>query len=126
MIKKNFLLLVVLGISMSAMAQISNDSLLARIKNDERIIADISNNLALCHREFRTGTIVLFAGLAGTLGTTILIKSDSHATARNIGYIGSSFLIFSGSIIMIDSHKFIGDAGSISVSPEGLKILYGF
>jgi hypothetical protein len=113
-------------VCINAKGQTTNDSLLSRIKNDEKIILEMSNNIAYCHSEFRTGTIISAIGMLGAIGTAVILKSDSYQNARNIGFIASSVLIFSGCIVMIDSHKFLGDAGSVSVSPNGLKISYGF
>jgi hypothetical protein len=85
---------------------------LINMKNDQ---TEVKLNLYKCHKEFKVGVGLAGAGLGlGILGTA-LIKDDSEI-GKPVAIIGS-VLSLAGSIVIIDSHKFIGRA-----SLTGIKI----
>jgi len=84
----------------------------------------IKYHLLQSHKEFKTGTILFGLGLSSTLiGTIILMGSDSQSNNKSPMIIIScgSLLMFSGFIVQMDSHKWIGKAGL-----TGFQIGYKF
>ena len=77
----------------------------------------IRNNLNNCHKEYRTGLIFIGVGIGvGTIGAL------THTSVISI-IGGVSGLV--GTIIMIDSHKWIGRIG-IGVAGNGVNVKYVF
>lgn len=73
-------------------------------------------SFAKSHREFKAGFLIT---LAGTTATTISIASNSE----NKGLlIGGSALGLIGMLIMVDSHKFIGEAGSWRFTATSIQV----
>lgn len=111
----------VLDKNMSYAPQGDIDSLKKEILNLKKDLAwlrtDLTNvqlNLSLSHRKFKIGALLLGAGVAGFF-------LGSFSTASNSGYptqLGSLLILgglgatVTGTILMINSHKYIGKAGA--------------
>jgi hypothetical protein len=110
-------------------ASLSTNILSAQSLNKDSAINSlvvISNNTALnmqkCHSEFKTGAYLIIGSIF--LEGAVLINSgnNSSASAQPTTQInilaGISGLI--GTILIIDSHKFIGRIGKLQINPNGL------
>jgi hypothetical protein len=88
---------------------------LIKMKDEQ---TEVKLNLYKCHKEFKVGVGLAGAGIGlGILGTALL--SDPSAPGKEIAIIGS-VLSLAGSIVIIDSHKFIAKA-----SLTGIKVEFG-
>ena len=88
---------------------------LIKMKDEQ---TEVKLNLYKCHKEFKVGVGLAGAGIGlGILGTALL--SDPSAPGKEIAIIGS-VLSLAGSIVIIDSHKFIAKA-----SLSGIKVEFG-
>lgn len=88
----------------------------------------IQSNLNKCHKQWSLGLGVNVTGLAAAgIGTWTLIETTTNPTQKDtVSYamIASGGLLYLiGTFIMLDSHKYIGQAG-LSVSKGG--IVYTF
>ena len=99
---------------------------LIKMKNDQ---TEVKLNLYKCHQEFKVGVGMLGTGIGlGILGRAIIIndivnmKQDQYhrgIDGKTVAIIGG-VLSLAGSIVMIDSHKFIARA-----SLTGIKVNFG-
>ena len=91
---------------------------LMQMKNDQ---TEVKLNLYKCHQEFKVGVGMAGAGLGLGILAYAQVQSDPRMgdVAKPIAIIGS-ILSLAGSIVMIDSHKFIGRA-----SLTGIKVDFG-
>jgi hypothetical protein len=81
-----------------------------RLDDFQGVQEQIQMNLYNSHKEFRTGTILSITGfLVSMIGVATIPNKASFA----ISGVGSVLMI-TGSIFMIDSHKFIGRASGRS------------
>lgn len=109
---KGIVILLLLIIPILSKAQIGNyDSLVQRILKLETDQKQMSESLTKSHREFRTGTGLIIAGIIVTAASLTLSESQTTGLNTTMGMIGSVMMI-AGGIIQIDSHKYIGQAGT--------------
>ena len=88
---------------------------LIKMKDEQ---TEVKLNLYKCHKEFKVGVGLVSAGVGlGILGTALL--NNPSAPGKEIAIIGS-VLSLAGSIVIIDSHKFIAKA-----SLTGIKVEFG-
>ncbi len=73
-------------------------------------------SFAKSHREFRAGFLI---SLAGSAATTISIAANSEKKGL---LIGGSAMGFIGLLVMIDSHKFIGEAGRWRFTATSIQV----
>ena len=95
----------------------TNDSLkmfYLRLKQLEDQTEFIKLNLKYSHKEFRTGTVITVLGIGlNVFGLwTLTSKNDSQKSGPGL-IIGGGVLTFVGGLFMIDSHRFIGNAGNL-------------
>lgn len=104
---KKLFTLVLLALSFNAFSQDqipveTNQSL-------EQDVQDIKLHLHLAHKQYKTGTIFLFGGIATSVLGSYLF-ADGAAGGKNLMLIGSGMSLLGG-LIHIDSHKYFGRAG---------------
>jgi hypothetical protein len=128
------LILFLTGFLSKVNAQTSNvDSTLKALKQQvdlhEKAFNMLTENLNRCDREFRNGTTFMLAGLgAGAVGTGLIVFNSSPDGVKSdvplliIGAGGLSMII--GTIIMIDSHRWLGDGGALQF--KGNALTYRF
>lgn len=75
---------------------------------DTLTIQDMQYNLYRSHQEFKSGTILSLLGVLAVL-TSIEAKRSDMAIPE-LGYIGGG-LITIGTVLHLDSHKWIGRCG---------------
>lgn len=123
-IKKITIAVAILMSSLCVNSQTNNDSLNKRIiileQNSyfqKKEITNIQLNLERCHFQYKFGLgIVITGGLISIGGSLLFNKETKTGTPINQG-IGVPVIVMGGitsligSIIIIDSHKFIGRAG---------------
>ena len=89
---------------------------LIKMKDEQ---TEVKLNLYKCHKEFKVGVGLVGAGIGlGILGTAQLLNNPS-GPGKEIAIIGS-VLSLAGSIVIVDSHKFVAKA-----SLTGIKIEFG-
>jgi hypothetical protein len=89
---------------------------LIKMKDEQ---TEVKLNLYKCHKEFKVGVGLVGAGIGlGILGTAQLLNNPS-GSGKEIAIVGS-ILSLAGSIVIVDSHKFIAKA-----SLTGIKIEFG-
>ena len=89
---------------------------LIKMKDEQ---TEVKLNLYKCHKEFKVGVGLVGAGIGlGILGTAQLLNNPS-GPGKEIAIIGS-VLSLAGSIVIVDSHKFLAKA-----SLTGIKIEFG-
>ena len=92
----------------------NTDSLYQRILQIETNQRNIQVNLTKAHNKFSIGTTLVIAGLGATFASIITDEpgqdADGNPQEPILLYIGSALLTV-GTIIQIDSHKYIGRAG---------------
>ena len=89
---------------------------LIKMKDEQ---TEVKLNLYKCHKEFKVGVGLVGAGIGlGILGTAQLLNNPS-GPGKEIAIIGS-VLSLAGSIVIVDSHKFIAKA-----SLTGIKVEFG-
>ena len=89
----------------------------------------VQSNLNKCHKQWSLGLGVNVAGLAAAgIGTWLLIETTTNPTQKDptVGYAmitGGGLLYLIGTFVMLDSHKYIGQAG-LSVSKGGIVYIF--
>jgi len=85
-------------------------------------IESIQTNLFDCHKQYRTGLITSLAGFV-IVGSVIAANNNPSVKVRESNQTYGKYIMIAGgvcsligSIIIIDSHKFIGRAGVGQVS----------
>lgn len=76
---------------------------------DSLKIQNMQYNLCRSHQQFKTGTIMSLIGLLAVV--TMVQAKESDTNIPELGYIGGGLMTV-GAIIQLDSHKFIGRAGT--------------
>lgn len=136
---KTILSLIAILIVNLATAQ-SDTTISIHLKQIEANVNHINTNLIKCHEQWRDGLGITVFGIGvSTLGVVIInqnynnytsgshnIKPSNYKNNENVGLIitgvgGLTSLI--GTIIMLDSHKYIGKAG---LGINGNAITYRF
>ena len=117
--KHYILLMIIFSLTNICYGQ-HTESLEQRILKLETNQDAIQLNIANAHKKFSLGTMLLISGVAtSTAAMLIYNKGIRNTNSDNIGkvmpspvllYIGGG-LITAGTIIQIDSHKWIGRAG---------------
>ncbi len=94
-----------------------------RLKTLELNNEIIQTNLKKCHKQWQNGLEVTGFGLgASIVGSYMVFNSNNIGDASKVGqiFIGLGGLTsFIGTIIMLDSHRYIGKAG-LSFNSNGL------
>lgn len=93
------ILIAVLLISASAQAQTDSTT------------HQIQLNLAKCHKEYRTGTILMVMGILATVAGIQAQSSDMGG--KKLIYAGAGLATIGG-VIHIDSHKWIARCGKLT------------
>jgi len=94
-----------------------------RLKKVELNNEIIQSNLKKCHNQWRDGLGITVFGLGTSIiGSYMSLNADNIGDKSNVGIIivgvgGITSLI--GTIIMLDSHKYIGKAG-LNIEANGL------
>lgn len=109
--KKTILLLLTM-LSLNTYAQ--KDSTLT----PEQAINFMANELTLSHKEYRTGVIITFIG---GLVTATSFTDAAIDNKNNLLMIGGIVGLL-GTYFMIDSHRHIGKAGKVYLTPNGIGI----
>ncbi len=86
------------------------------VSNNKTIVDDIQLNLSNCHKQYKTGITCSIVGLVLSTVGTILVFDTPEVGVPLI--IGGSGLSITGVVITINSHKYIGRAGSSSISMD--------
>ena len=107
----------------ASMVSMTNDQKFDMLRNELTKMKDeqteVKLNLYKCHQEFKVGVGLVGAGIGlGILGTAQLLNNPS-GPGKEVAIIGS-ILSLAGSIVIVDSHKFIAKA-----SLTGIKIEFG-
>ena len=119
--KKVSILIVLVAGWLTLSAQDSEVELKDRILKLEQSTNDIQISLEKSHKKFSTGTLLIIGGSATLLTSSILYAKQSKEDSKwdngsllrpspVMLFIGSG-LVTAGTIIQIDSHKWIGRAG---------------
>jgi hypothetical protein len=86
---------------------------LINMKNEQ---TEVKLNLYKCHKEFKVGVGMVGAGLGlGILGAALM--KDDPGIGKPVVIIGS-VLSLAGSVVIIDSHKFIGRASLTGITVD--------
>ena len=112
---KRLFLFVLVAIAINCHAQADYDSLKQKVLNMDMAINAIHHNMVHSHKEFKAGTSLIIMGTILTIaGSLILQDRDGTVTKANknptLIYLGTGVVTI-GTIIQIDSHKWIGRAG---------------
>lgn len=117
-------LLIILAI-LPAFSFAQVDTTKMRANQAQVALIYMRDNLNQAHKQYRTGSSLFYGGLVLTgVGVLIPVSEDENGTkdygTRNftIG-IGALFSLI-GSIVMIDSHKYIGRAGKWKFSGNSI------
>lgn len=96
-------------------AQSDYDSLKQKILKMDAAINTIHLNLTKSHKQFKTGTLIMIAGAAMSLVGVQIISKEAGDSNNNYDkphlLYGGLALTTVGTIIQIDSHKWIGRGG---------------
>lgn len=99
---KKTLLLIAMLFSLVGKAQMVDSMAVAQL--NERI-DNINLNLDKAHKVYKTGTVLIVAGLALN-GVAALANNDNSGRGFVAGLGG--LMVLAGSFVHIDSHKYIG------------------
>lgn len=104
-----------MAIAINCHAQADYDSLKQKVLNMDVAINAIHHNMMHSHKEFKAGTSLIILGTIMTIaGSLILQDKDGTVTRTNknptLIYLGTGVVTI-GTIIQIDSHKWIGRGG---------------
>ena len=109
---RNILSILFLIIGITCNAQISRSDSLKLMILEQRV-ENTEINLAKAHDQYRTGLhVFIISAITTTLVTVAASQSDNTDYSNLAGvYVAGSAGILTGSIMMLDSHKYIGRAG---------------
>lgn len=102
------------------------DSTQIKIEQIKKALNYMAGNLESAHDEYRAGIICLGIGTVATTGGIIWLssaKENSRNTPTILTILGGA-LQLAGSICIIDSHKFIGRAGSWRFSGNKFEVWF--
>lgn len=118
---KKFLIILLLPLFAKAQYTITPQTTTVTVKDE---FDYIKNCLARQHGQFVAGSTICAIGLA-TTGTSFIIETD--ANAPKVIAAGGAALMFIGTIIIMDSHKWFKKA-SLGVSGKGnaVNVYYKF
>ena len=125
--KKTILILLSL-LTFSIMNAQFDTTINGRLKRLELNNEVIQNNLIRCHKKWTKGLNISGVGFMVTVfgGYTVMNYNNNSNSTTNIGLVitgTGGLLSIIGSLIMIDSHKYIGRSG-IGIGSNG--ITYNF
>ena len=87
------------------------------IDNNKNTIADMQMNFRKSHKKFKIGTLLFVGGfLAFNVGAALLTSTPAGQAASPTDillYVGGFGASVTGIIFMINSHKYIGKAGTV-------------
>jgi hypothetical protein len=110
-IMKTLFLILIILFSLTGYSQTNNlDSLKQRILMLEANQESIQFNLTKAHNRYRTGLMITITGIAMTWAGAAAGLSGADGNSAGLLTLGS-IVSTVGSVILIDSHKFIGRAG---------------
>lgn len=132
--KIKLLFVFVIGmIALQSKAQIDTlnkfKSIETRLLELEKNTEILQSNLTKCHKQWSFGIGVTSAGLGFSgIGTWLIIETTTNPTQKDptVGYAmiaGGGILQIIGTLVMLDSHKYIGKAG-LSLSNGGIKYTF--
>ena len=130
--KINFIFVFVIGmIALQSYGQVidSTKTIESRLSELETNTQILQSNLAKCHKQWIHGGGLNIAGVGFMgIGTWLLIETTTNPIQKDptVGYamIGCGGLLsIIGTIVMLDSHKYIGKSG-ISISNGGIKYTF--
>lgn len=107
----------------------STKTIESRLLELEKNTEILQSNLNKCHNQWGYGAGVTITGFGFSgIGTWLLIESDKYSTSNDqtVGYAmiaGGGLISLIGTIVMLDSHKYIGKAG-LSLSNGGIKYTF--
>lgn len=107
----------------------STKTIESRLLELEKNTEILQSNLTKCHNQWGYGAGVTGAGIGFSgIGTWLLIETNTNPTQKDptVGYAmiaGGGLLQLIGTIVMLDSHKYIGKAG-LSLSNGGIKYTF--
>jgi len=126
--KKLLIILVLLpALSFSQVQDSINSKIVTALQEQARAINRMSTYLDYCDSEYRTGTILTMSGIAA--GSAGLLfeglgngqgNENSNAPVIVAGIGGLLTLI--GTIVIVDSHKWIGRAGRVRLDANKIVI----
>lgn len=111
---KTILTIILATVSLSVFSQ-NLDSLNQKILKMDLAINSIHYNMDKSHKQFRTGSMFLLAGLVASAVGTFVVNNNTPDDPKNINKpvllsVGIG-LTAVGGIIQLDSHKWIGRGG---------------
>ena len=89
----------------------------------------VQSNLSKCHKQWSVGLGLNIVGYGFSgIGTWLLIETNTNPTQKDptVGYAmmaGGGLLSLIGTIVIMDSHKYIGKAG-LSISKGGIVYVF--
>lgn len=95
------------------------DSLRAEILRLRTDLDHTRANLRTSHRRFRSGILVSGIGYSITIIGGILLGSQDYSDWGQPLVLAGGVVGFSGALLLLNSNKFIGRAGGLSVSGRG-------
>jgi len=104
-------------------------SIETRLLELEKNTEILQSNLKKCDAQWSYGVGVNITGLAFSgIGTWLLIETNTNPTQKDptVGYAmiaGGGIISLIGTIVMLDSHKYIGKAG-LSLTNGGIKYTF--
>jgi hypothetical protein len=106
-----FVLTVFVNTNAQTTATIPYDTLVQRVLKLEQSNASIKTGMEKAHSEFRTGTALIFVGVALS-GLSVVMASgkDELGTGQGVAIAGLAFATV-GTILHFDAHKHLGRAG---------------
>lgn len=116
---KKSLIILLFFIPFIGFSQQADSSQAVTIEQLKQGMIEMRTNLAKSHIEFNRGVAFTISGVLIGVGGAYLFKGDMKYNEPSV--ILGSALCFVGSVLMIDSHKFIGRAGRWEFSPESIK-----
>ncbi len=115
------LILIIFLSPLFAHSQIDSTEIkIAQLKSG---IIYMRDNLKKCHSEFSTGMSISFAGMFVGIAS-VAITTDKEKDLRDILLIAGGGLTIIGSVIMWDSHKYIGRAGNFRFSSNSISLAF--
>ncbi len=83
----------------------------------EQAIVFMSHQMKASHKEFKTGFHLSLLGIA-----SCAVGAAVDADSRDAFLLGGGIMGFIGYILMIDSHRLIGNAGRLELTPNGMIV----
>jgi hypothetical protein len=115
-----FLILLIPAFSFSQQADTNQTVTTEQLK---QAMIHMRTNLDKSDKQFKRGVQILIAGIAISTWSTFVASNDNSWRQRSTPYwmgLGAAAII-AGTVVMIDSHKFIGRAGRWEFSPGTIK-----